>query len=437
MDRLDFIKGLYDKANSEIKEIYQQQKADRDELLKEIARILLVYTIVDNIITGVPGAEKIGLINLVTKLIKSECKLSEKTTEKILMDTSKSVFSNYSYNAGLKVTKSIVNDEFKGKIFSNRVWDNGQDTAKELESKINRFIKGEINVNQIKKEVETTFNKGAYNTKRLVDTEVSRVQNESFLKFCDETGVKKVKYNATLDSKTCNDCAQFDNNIYDYGKQPDLPRHPMCRCFYEIADDNNKNNALTVSNKEYNKNIEVPLDNKIMNGMDIKTKDNIIQAVNNTMSKYDVKLDEIKVFDLGEINKNVPFQYQPINRGGFLYNTLVINEGYYFNGNYDEFVARIQRNYNKGVLAARNIDGLIDHELAHVMTFQRCDRYGEFESLEDEIRGKFVSGVSIYADSTFDGAESIAEAFVRLKNGEDVPQRAKELVEKYIERWKK
>ena len=95
------------------------------------------------------------------------------------------------------------------------------------------------------------------------------------------------------------------------------------------------------------------------------------------------------------------------------------------------------RNYNRGVLAAKNVEDLIAHEMAHIMTFQECKTYGEFISLEEKIRNSFVKGVTAYADSTWDGAETIAEAFVKLRNGESVPDKAKQLVEKYVERWKK
>ena len=95
------------------------------------------------------------------------------------------------------------------------------------------FLKGKINVNQIAKEIKNTYNTSSYNAKRLVTTEVSRCHNESFRRFCYETGVKKVIRNAILDNKTCTDCAEHDGEIYDIGKMPDVS-HPMCRCFYEV-----------------------------------------------------------------------------------------------------------------------------------------------------------------------------------------------------------
>lgn len=50
---------------------------------------------------------------------------------------------------------------------------------------------------------------------------------------------------------------------------------------------------------------------------------------------------------------------------------------------------------------------------------------------------EFVSGISGYADRCQDGVEMLAEAFVRIQNGEKVPLKVRLLVKKYIERWHK
>ena len=135
---------------------------------------------------------------------------------------------------------------------------------------------------------------------------------------------------------------------------------------------------------------------------------------------------------LGRGNEKVPFQYVPENIGGFLEYRLVINRDYDFNGSLDAFSARIMRNYNNGVLASKNVEDLIAHEMAHVLTFQDCDTFGVFVRVEEEVREKYIKGVSLYADSTHDGAETIAEAFVKYRHGEKLPKDVQELLEEYI-----
>jgi len=43
----------------------------------------------------------------------------------------------------------------------------------------------------------------------------------------------------------------------------------------------------------------------------------------------------------------------------------------------------------------------------------------------------------MYSDSTEDGAETIAEAFVRIRNNEAVSDDVRKLVRIYVERWRK
>ena len=95
------------------------------------------------------------------------------------------------------------------------------------------------------------------------------------------------------------------------------------------------------------------------------------------------------------------------------------------------------RNYKRGLLASKNIEDLIYHEMAHFMCFQECDDYYDFISLERQLRREYRAGVSGYSDMKEDGNETIAEGFVRIKNGETVSEDVKQLVKVYVERWRK
>lgn len=237
MDKeLEFIESLYDEAEEQIKEVYKEQKKNRDELLQEIAMIMLVYTVLDSLMR-LSRVDKIKEYNkmsmLIKKAIKGEANLQESVIENILTDTVNKTFKFYSYNANLKDVRKIIEANFKGKHFSERVWENEENVAKLLHKQINDFLDGKINVNQIKKEIEKTFNNGAYNTKRLVETEVARCEDEAFKKFCKETGVKKVKRNEVLDSKICEECKAIDGEIFDLKDAPGH-QHPFCRGYNSI-----------------------------------------------------------------------------------------------------------------------------------------------------------------------------------------------------------
>lgn len=235
----DFVESLYNNADEELNSTYRQKKESRDELLKAIALILLSYTIVNDVMSLSKSdydKEYILLYKLIKTFTEGDIKQIQDNAVNILKNTVKNTYDFYSYNHNLKDVEKIINQNFKGKHFSSRVWDNEQEVAKKLLKQCQDFLQGKINVNQIEKVIKETYNTSAYNSKRLVETEVSRCHIGAFERFCKETGVKKLKYNAVLDSKTCSDCAEYDGNIYEFGKQPSLPMHPSCRCYFDIVE---------------------------------------------------------------------------------------------------------------------------------------------------------------------------------------------------------
>lgn len=235
-DEEKFIENLYDEANEELKEVYRQQKESRDEILQEIAMIMLAYTVLDGIM-DIKKNDKDKIYKKLSVLIVTNYKnISNKEVEvlnNILESTVRKTFKFYSYNSDLRDVRKIIEANFKGKHFSERVWSNEKNVANYLNKQIKSFVNGRVNVNQIKKDIEKTFNVSAYNAKRLVTTEVSRCQNEAFRRLCEETNVKKVKRNAILDSRTCDDCYPLNGRVYELKDMPQIS-HPMCRCFYEV-----------------------------------------------------------------------------------------------------------------------------------------------------------------------------------------------------------
>lgn len=235
---LEFIQGLYDEAEEQTKEIYKEQKKNRDELLQEIALIMLTYTVLDGLMS-LTSKDKKKEYNRLSIMILKSIKGDREVQDKVIMDILTSVvnktFNFYSYNANLKDVKKIIENNFIGKHFSERVWENEKEVAKRLHKQVKEFLDGKINVNQIKKDIEKTYNANAYNAKRLVETEVNRCEDEAFKRFCKETGVKKVRRNEVLDRRTCEECAALDDKVYDLDEAPGVV-HPLCRGFNTIED---------------------------------------------------------------------------------------------------------------------------------------------------------------------------------------------------------
>ncbi|MDU7243259.1 minor capsid protein [Clostridium sp.] len=234
-----FIESLYKLAEKQLKIIYRHKRLNRDVLLQEVANILLTYTIANDVMvmdSATIEKEYKKMSKLIIDISKGEAASQEKIIEELLSTVVKETFSFYNYNKGFKDIKKIIEDNFKGKHFSERIWSNEKEVANHLDKKVKDFLKGKVNVNQIRKDIEKTFNASAYNSKRLVETEVSRVSSNAFDRYCEETGVKKVRYNATLDSKLCDDCGKYHDKVFDIKDKLETPRHPCCRCFYTIEE---------------------------------------------------------------------------------------------------------------------------------------------------------------------------------------------------------
>ncbi|WP_373899289.1 polymorphic toxin type 50 domain-containing protein [Haloimpatiens sp. FM7315] len=286
-----FVEELYDEANEELKEVYKEQKENRDKLLQEIAMIILTYTVLDGLMS-LKRKNKSKAYNKVSKLIKGNMQNQNSTQKhiinKILNNTVKNTFGLYSYNANLKDVKKIVDDNFKGKHFSTRVWENEKAVGERLHKQVKQFLDGKINVNKIKKDIEKTFNTNAYNAKRLTETEVARCSSNAFDRFCIETDVKKVKYNATL-CNTCDKCMADHNKVFDFKDKIELPRHPLCHCFYTIEDEKN-NKPKVIEEKTVLKSSK---DGIINNKDDLVNKtQNVINDIKN--GEYPLKILEGK-----------------------------------------------------------------------------------------------------------------------------------------------
>lgn len=167
------------------------------------------------------------------------------------------------------------------------------------------------------------------------------------------------------------------------------------------------------------------------------TKHEIIYSIEKFQNEFDVQIDEFSFEEIPD-SKGTPFQFQPMNVRGKFKSKLVINSLFNWEKDLDSLNERIyNRNYKRNILASKNVRNLIEHEMAHFMSFQDCNTYLDFRMREGKLRMMFVEGVSGYADSCCDGSEVLAEGFVRTINGESVDDKVSFLIQEYIERWRK
>ena len=193
------------------------------------------------------------------------------------------------------------------------------------------------------------------------------------------------------------------------------------------------------SNSKYNKYIELPSGVKEIGGMTNEIMDEISKALDKFNAEYELGISssDIRCVSFGEGNENMPFRFSPQYRSYKYFPSLEINKDYYFEGSLDDFTKRIMDSYGRDILSSKSVEDLIAHEVAHILTFKDCITWEDFESAELIIRTKFVAGVSGYSNKSHDGAETIAEGFVRIRNNEAISEEVRKLIEQYVERWRK
>lgn len=115
-EELEFTQGLYDEAEEQIKEVYKEQKKNRDNLLQELALIMLTYTVLDGLMSLTSKDKKKEynkLSTMVFKAVKSDSEVQDKVITDILTSVVNKTFGFYSYNTNLKDVKKIIESNFK------------------------------------------------------------------------------------------------------------------------------------------------------------------------------------------------------------------------------------------------------------------------------------------------------------------------------------
>lgn len=231
-------------ADEEMKPVYTQQKKALDALHIAIGMLFIKYA-VDGLLKMNASQKANSGLNETLKSIGKDLGDSEvaKVTEILAKTYSDTYYKNaFVMDSGLKVDlkfdilkqefiNSAVNQEFKGELFSDRIWKNKADMIDKLQSSITEAMKGNTTIDKIGRDIRYTFNVQAYESQRLVRTETARIQTQASYKIGINTGVKQVMWSATLDAVTNPEDASLDGEVWGIDEDhPQPPLHPNCRC---------------------------------------------------------------------------------------------------------------------------------------------------------------------------------------------------------------
>ncbi|MGL4848501.1 MAG: minor capsid protein [Clostridium sp.] len=261
---IEFARELYKQGDKVVKELLNTQNINEEYLLNVIAKIMLRYNIKDNVI-NIDKKTRNQLVKDIDKnivgFIKEEYDNENTNITKKLNDIGKSKYlsSQYLLSLGMdftinKISKKdlgrILNKKIKGENYSDRIWANKNEVAKKLKVDIRKFLDGEINTNQIERQIKQRFGVNKNCTKRLVRNEICRVQNDVNEQFFNDNSGEHLLYSATLDSNTCSKCANDDGKVYSVNdSRPSLPRHVNDRCTYILLPDKNYRPSARLDNE--------------------------------------------------------------------------------------------------------------------------------------------------------------------------------------------
>ncbi len=345
---------------------------------------------------------------------------------------------------------SIVGASFHNATFSQRIWAN-QDLLRSEISKLLQtgMIQGrhpDVLARELRKQIDVS----RFNSERLMRTEMARVQTEAQMQLFERYGFDEYEYLACHYGDVCAACKELDGKHY---KTKDAmpgenapPMHPFCHCSTCAWLDEEKYNQWLdsygdhgLSFKEWQetrrkkgKSVELPRELIKTKQVPEDVKNMISETIDKISTEYHVNIDDIEYAPFHN-NPKAPFTFIPYDRDGKYAAKLNINSLFDWNESVEAFDDRIyNKNYRSGILASKTSRDLLYHEAAHFITFQDCETFQDYVAKESEVRKKYIEGVSGYADATEDGAETIAEAFVRKRNGEDLADNVSKLLDEYM-----
>lgn len=422
-------KDFSDEANEEMRLYNLTMKVNRLELLKAQIGLELVDNFND--------LQKYFDEKL-TKRTLDEFKRQAGILGKTLLDNEKAAYA-------------VVNASFHNATFSDRIWLYQGLLKNDLYKLLQTGIVQGKNPRVLAAELVKKFDVSRYNAERLMRTELARVQTEAQKQSFERNGYDEYEYIACGKSDVCDICKALDGKHF---KVKDMmvgenapPMHPMCHCSVAAHMDRGEHEAWLDyldkggTTEEWNKRkgkkqlrsmkLSMPDDVLKIRGMTLEGKKEIEKAIKKLQKEYKIDLNEIELAKLG---KGTIFSVGPyVAENGMLKFNLVINKDI----DYNKIKGKMEERYAKRIFAGKSIEDYIAHEMAHIMTYQDCKNEREYRTKKAIIDKQFIKGLSKYSDRCENGEETIAEAFVRYRNGEKIPLNAEILVRSYIERWKK
>lgn len=137
----------------------------------------------------------------------------------------------------MNTIQEILKNDWSGKHFSKRIWENSLTNGSRIEDTVKQLLlSGTIlgtNSRKLAAELNKLTHTGMYASERLIRTETTYFVTMADLEAAKRRGTKKIRFVATLDDRTSEQCREADGSIINVedavpGKNIP-PLHPFCR----------------------------------------------------------------------------------------------------------------------------------------------------------------------------------------------------------------
>ncbi|MEC1780068.1 minor capsid protein [Schinkia azotoformans] len=245
-DILKMREELDKKAIKDIRPILEAYKRSLDDVRTEIAKIYARYLVDGEL--SVSKSQRYSILKQLETTLLEQAKqigyIDVQYTTSILTDVFEESFYQTAYliDSGVstvisfavlrpEMVEAAVMTPIEGKMFSDRIWNNKEILVNRVRESVEKALIQGTDIRKLSRSIKNEFEVSAYESKRLITTEVARVTSQGQKAIFDQSDVvQEVMWDSTLDGKTSKICQSRDgmrwNKNDDY---PIPPAHPNCR----------------------------------------------------------------------------------------------------------------------------------------------------------------------------------------------------------------
>jgi SPP1 gp7 family putative phage head morphogenesis protein len=221
---LKYYKQASKTIENEIANLYVKMLADGEISSNTLYSFSRYRNLQETISKEIYKIGKLEIESTQLTLLDSYKEIYLKTNEKLGIDTSWTILNE-------NFAKEVVNANFKGAKYSDRIWDNKSKLKQQLEKNIvDTVIAGQSKDKAVKAIIDR-FGVAFSDSDRIIRTETMRVLNDGQKQSYKDNGYTKVEWLVEDDDRLCDECSPLDGKIFDINAVPSLI-HPNCRCTF-------------------------------------------------------------------------------------------------------------------------------------------------------------------------------------------------------------